>query len=609
MSRTGTDRPPPDDTSGRGSDTSGSDEPPPDPPEGPTDDAPQGSGTGALTRLSDALGWVFRRRLCFGGLLGALVAFCCSLTPSLLPRGWVLQGVVSGVTAAIGYGLGAMASSGIRKLLRREPTSRTKQMAWRLLLAASVVLVAASVVFGNRWQQDVRRLMTMEPLEASHWIGLLVLAVAVAALLLVIARVVRGGTRALIHLIGRWVPRQVAYTAGVALAAVVVIGVVQGVVLDGLVDALDAAYSVSDSGTSNGVTQPTSSLRSGGPDSLVPWDSLGVKGRDFAGDGWAESVDDLEAFSGGTVEDPIRVYVGLESADTLDDRVDLAVRELERTKAFEREVLVIVTTTGTGWVDANVSNSIEYMYGGDTAIVALQYSYLPSWVSFLVDRTKAAGAADAMIAGVTHRWNQEPVDSRPQLLVFGESLGSYGTEHSFDDLDEMTSAVDGALLEGPTFANPLRNDFTDGRDAASPAWLPVYDDGRAVRFEDEPGDFDRVPGEWSSPRVAYLQNATDPISFFSFDLLWRRPEWLDAPRGPDVSPDMTWLPVVTFWQVAGDLALAGSVPDGHGHSYGAAAADGWAAVTRPPGWTDADTDRLKVALTRDIEQIDELKDG
>lgn len=558
-------------------------------------------------RVAWGLRWVFWRHLCFGGLAGALVAFCVSLTPSLLPRGWVLQGIVSGVTAVIGYGLGSMVSSWTRKLIRREPAANVKRIAWWVLAGATVVLVPLFLFLGAQWQEETRQLMDMRLPAPYEWVALLVVALLMAGLLLVISRAVRAGTRALIRLIDRWMPRKVAYVVGVVIATFVVVGFVQGFLLDGIVSAVNSAYSISDKGTSPGITQPTSSLRSGGPGSLVPWDTLGVKGRDFAGDGWAESMDDLERFAGGPVEEPIRVYVGLKSAGSLAERVDLAVRELERTDAFDRKVLVIVTTTGTGWVDAHVSNSIEYMYGGDTAIVALQYSYLPSWISFLVDRSKASSAADAMIAGVTERWRREPESSRAKLLVFGESLGSYGTEKAFDDLADLTSTVDGALLEGPTFVNPLRNEFTDNRDPRSPAWLPVYEGGRTVRFEDRPGDFDAVPGTWARPRVAYLQNATDPISFFSLDLLWKRPDWLDEPRGPDVSPDMRWIPVVTFWQAAADLAFSTGVPDGHGHSYGVHAVDGWVAAAAPPGWTPSDTARLKKAVKRDIARIDHLK--
>ena len=47
--------------------------------------------------------------------------------------------------------------------------------------------------------------------------------------------------------------------------------------------------------------------------------------------------------------------------------------------------------TGTGWVDSDVTDSLEYMYAGDTALVSMQYSYLPSWISFMVDRSKVSG--------------------------------------------------------------------------------------------------------------------------------------------------------------------------------------------------------------------------
>jgi uncharacterized membrane protein len=558
-------------------------------------------------RITQGLRWVFWRHLPFGGLAGALVFFCASLTPSLLPRGVLLQGVVTGVTALIGYGFGSMFSSWIRKAISREPRPDTKRAAWWILVGATIILVPLFLYLGGQWQETTRKLMGMELLESYEWLAMLVIAVIVFGLFLFVSRIVRGGARGLIRLIDRWMPRLVAQIAGVVLATFIVIGFVQGFLFDGIVSALNSTYSLADGGTSAGITRPKSSLRSGGPGSLVPWDTLGVKGRDFAGEGWAPTVDDISEFTGQPATEPIRTYIGLESAETVEERVDLAVRELERTNAFTREVLVIVTTTGTGWVDANVSNGIEYMYGGDTAIVGLQYSYLPSWISFLVDRSKAAEAGRAMITGVTERWNQFPPDERAKLLVFGESLGSYGTENAFDGLDDWTASVDGALLEGPTFANPLRNEFTDGRDAGSTEWLPIYDGGRATRFATKGDDFEVPTAEWSTPHIAYLQNATDPISFFSLDLLWKKPDWLDDPRGPDVTPEMIWFPTVTFWQVAADLAFSTGVPDGHGHSYGANVADGWVAIAAPPGWTDADTERLKETLNEDIEHIDELK--
>jgi uncharacterized membrane protein len=96
--------------------------------------------------------------------------------------------------------------------------------------------------------------------------------------------------------------------------------------------------------------------------------------------------------------------------------------------------------------------------------------------------------------------------------------------------------------------------------------------------------------------VVYLQNSSDPMVWWTPRLLLERTAWLDGERGPDVPPQMRWYPVVTFWQVTIDLVFANTVPDGYGHRYGADVADGWAAVDAPPGWSPADTLRLRSAV-------------
>ena len=79
----------------------------------------------------------------------------------------------------------------------------------------------------------------------------------------------------------------------------------------------------------------------------------------------------------------------------MEERAELAVEDLERAGGFDRANLLVATTTGSGWLDAGAIDSFEYLTGGDSAIVAMQYSYLPSWISFLVDQEKAreAGAS------------------------------------------------------------------------------------------------------------------------------------------------------------------------------------------------------------------------
>jgi uncharacterized membrane protein len=95
-------------------------------------------------------------------------------------------------------------------------------------------------------------------------------------------------------------------------------------------------------------------------------------------------------------------------------------------------------------------------------------------------------------------------------------------------------------------------------------------------------------------RFVYIQHASDPMTFFSTDLLYRRPSWLEGKRGPDVSPYLSWLPIVTFLQVAFDLPMATTVPHGYGHNYAPSSyIDAWIAVTEPPDWSADDTERLK----------------
>jgi uncharacterized membrane protein len=138
--------------------------------------------------------------------------------------------------------------------------------------------------------------------------------------------------------------------------------------------------------------------------------------------------------------------------------------------------------------------------------------------------------------------------------------------------------------------------FVEDRESGSPEWLPVYDEGQTVRFADEPPDLDRPAGPWDDPRVVYLQNASDPIVWWTPRLVLNHPDWLRGERGPDVSPDMFWIPFVSFWQVTAGLVFSTGVPDGHGHHYVSDYADGWAGVVQPAGWTDDDTERLRQLL-------------
>jgi uncharacterized membrane protein len=536
-------------------------------------------------------------RYTWSGTLGAVLFGCASLTPSLLPRGWVLQGLIAGITAAIGYGVGVTVAWFVAELTESRMSSGFRHRAWQVLAVASVLLVAVMLWLGAGWQRDIHELMGLDAPSSYGWIGMVVLAVLVFALFVAIGRGVRWLARRLVRLFGRFLPRRLARPLGVVVVTALVIFLLNGVLFRGLVDAMNSAFSVKDDGTEQGAVEPTASERSGSPASLVPWEDLGLQGRNFVGKG--PTPGELEAFSGEPAQEPVRAYVGLASAADVGERAALAALELERAGGFDRSVLVVVTTTGTGWVDPAASDSLEYEFNGDSAMVAMQYSYLPSWMSFLVDQVKARDAGRALFDAVYGIWADLPPDARPALYVFGESLGTFGGEAAFSGLADIENRTDGVLWAGPPNFNALWRDIVSDREEDSPEWLPVVDGGRTVRFADEAPDLARPPGPWGEPRVVYLQNASDPIVWWSPQLIFNHPDWLRGERGPDVSPGMVWLPLVTFWQVTADMAFSTGVPDGHGHSYRADYVNGWADVAQPPGWTDADTERLRPVVGGD----------
>jgi uncharacterized membrane protein len=533
---------------------------------------------------------VVRARLGLTGCAFAIVFFCLSLTPSLLPRPPVMQGVVSGLTATMGYATGAALGALVRRL-QRHGHPRATRICWWVLGVAGPIVGLLFLALGTRWQQELRARVGLERMPAYDILRIIGVSILSFLVLLVIGRSLRAATRQIARVLGRFVPRPTAYAAGVLIVAVLAVGFVDGFAENRLLDLADRTASLTDGGTDAGVTVPTTTLRSGSPQSAASWTALGRQGRRFAGTG--PTVAELGAFAGAPATEPIRVYAGLRSAGSARARAELVLREMDRTGAWDRAVIAVLTPTGTGWVDSAVTDSLEYMYAGDTALVSMQYSYLPSWISFLTDRSKVRETSAVLIAAVRERWAAMPARTRPRLLLFGESLGSYGTESAFSGLPAMAGAADGVLLVGPPFASRIRRDLTGARTAGSPVWNPVPG-SQPVRFARDPAELRTAQPQ--PAKVVYLQNSSDPIVWWTPELLLARPAWLDDPRGPDVSPDMHWYPGVTFWQTLVDQFAANGVPAGHGHVYGSGVVDGWAAVAAPSGWTAADTIRLRAHL-------------
>lgn len=568
-------------------------------------EARQGQIVAAVTEFGEhhprtvkVWGWL---RLDLVGVVVATLFFCWSLSPSLLPRDWLFQGLIGGINAAIGYGTGCVLGWAVKRwvLAGRSwwPLPRPVTHALNVGVPVAAILAAlTSLALAARHQRQLAALMGAEGTTTSGYLRTSLLAVVVAVLLIAAWCLWRDLSR----VIARQLIRRMRLPLGLArtLAALVVVLVtfmfIDGVALRIAYAVTNSAFSAANDQTREGAEQPDSPLKSGSEESFAPWETLGFEGRNFVSRGI--DATELTAINGAPALEPIRVYVGLESADTPEARVQLVVDELERTGAFDRSVLVLVPTTGTGWVNPTAAQAMELVHNGDLAMVAWQYSYLPSWISFLADGGKAAAAGRMLVDAVHQRWLQLPEENRPELYVYGESLGTQSGEGAFDGLADIRETVDGVLWVGPPNSNELWRSLVERRDPGSTEVEPVYADGLLVRFAGEREDVTSPDTPWLEPRILYIQHASDPVVWWSPDLLFTRPDWLSEPPGNDRLPQMRWFPFVTFWQVSADLTNAAAVPDGHGHNYGTSVLDGWVAVTQPEGWTDTDTERVRIAL-------------
>ncbi|MFE3960232.1 alpha/beta-hydrolase family protein [Nocardia sp. NPDC059091] len=414
-----------------------------------------------------------------------------SLAPGLLPRTPSAQAILTALVVLIGLGLAAI----IRMALRWtrfgiEHLTRGRVPA----VIAGMVLVGAAMGYAEHWQNTLRAAMGVAGIGPGYWVRWLAWTVPLVVAVVALARGVGWAVRRL----GR--VRSIA--AGVAL---LVAG--QLVVVPTVVEWRRAAYAAANSYVDPELVQPDSPTRSGSPVSMASWPSLGAEGRRFVAGAPARTV---------------RVYVGLNSAPDLDSRVALAIRELERTGGLQRRNLVVTVPTGSGWIDSDAAKGLDARFGGDVALVGLQYSDAPSWVTFVFGRSAAEQSARALFRAVEQRIAALP--NPPKLYIYGQSLGAQGGSAVFTDAADQDRRVCGALWAGP------------------PA------------------------GRVQHGRATVLANASDPVVHWSPALLWRAPD-LTATR-PD-APVPHWLPVISFLQTTADLLGALDAPPGHGHRYGA----------------------------------------
>src|SRR6476619_1867364 len=185
------------------------------------------------------------------------VAFAClSFTPSLVPRPGAYQGVVCGIGAAIGYGLGVLGARVWRDFADR-PARPTRPRSWRAFLIAAPIIVLVCYLLGQRWQGQIRDLMNAEPESFGSKLMLPVVAALLFVGLVAAARGIRHFFWWVARLLSRWMGPRPARALGWVVAAALTVGLLSGVLVDGILAVTDRIFAVKDTGTSDDSVQPT----------------------------------------------------------------------------------------------------------------------------------------------------------------------------------------------------------------------------------------------------------------------------------------------------------------------------------------------------------------
>ena len=523
----------------------------------------------------------------FLGVIAALAMYAVSVAPSLMARSWAWHAVASGVLVSCGYVAGVVIQNvGARVIAMTGLTIRASEpveIGFRACVAALFAIWwLYAVIQSFRRARVAARLVNM-PGETfgEYLLGTAGTTVIAWCLIAIVAAMNRVG-RMLIGALGGYMPHPAAVVVGVAILAAIVFFLTSNVILRGGIGFFRHRAEQMNMRTARGIFKPFVPERSASPASPVTWESVGGQGRVFLGRG--PSRLDIAQVCGGEAMEPIRVYSGMPTGGAgIEQAAATVVAELRRTGAFDRAVILIAASTGSGWVDEWQVQPLEFLTRGNCATASLQYSYVPSALNWLTGLEPAQEASAALFRAVRAELDTMDEADRPALFVCGESLGAFASQSVFSSVEEALSQVDGALGVGTPAFTPMHAELTAARHKGSPEVAPVVYNGRRVRFVNEPSDlrtdlYGRELGPWGFPRFVYAQHASDPVVWWNRKLLWTQPDWLRERAGRDVSPFVEFTRFVTFIQVLADLPVAGTAPGGHGHTYNEELIPLWRAI-------------------------------
>jgi uncharacterized membrane protein len=312
--------------------------------------------------------------------------------------------------------------------------------------------------------------------------------------------------------------------------------------------------------------RPTSTYLSGGPDSAINWSSLSLQGRRHIAT--ALTPAQITAVMHGDAMQPVRIFVGIDSADTEEERVELALAELERTGAFERAYIVVVSPTGTGYVNYVMSESVEYQTRGNVASVTMQYSKRPSPMS--LDRVDEGHIQYRMLLNrISKRLQGMPAKKRPRILLFGESLGAWTSQdalmHSGTD-GLRALQIDRALWIGTPKGSKWKEQVL--------ANTMLNTDKELVGLFDSYEDVEKLDKSTRDVlRYVMVTHYNDPIAQFGLEMLIKQPEWVadESKRPKGMSSNTKYRSPTLFVQTLIDMKNALKPIPGefvaNGHDY------------------------------------------
>lgn len=493
------------------------------------------------------------KRLSLTGFFVACVLFIESLRPVLLPLNIKSQIIFSSIVIAIGYDLGLLLEFAIFKLgfFKIRIKNRKKYLLYSLI---SIVTIFQTQTFLASQQKYFSTFGILK--VTPSWILVILGSILFALIILFFGNLIR--------IFGKYCAKHVQKSKSRILIYCTVFILTTGLGYLLLIFSIVALQiSVDISSRSKPIEQkPTKSvLRSSGQNSLITWEGLGQKGKEFIST--ENALNDIGFSNNLPIKEmePIRIYAGIGNEVNLEKRIDLIMKEFERTKAFERSVVVMFTPSGSGWVNPVAVDSVEYITNGNSASVSLQYSDNQPIVQYIKDPKMPGRASMLLFSKIRQRLDNIPATKRPKLFIYGESLGSLGSQEIFKNtpLVDINNNIDGALWVGSPYSGPLWQKLILKHD--------LKPDNSLVHAVAHSSSLKNDSAKWGPTRIAFLYNATDPIVWSDPDLIFKYPTWLKKPRSPELSPDVRWLPLLTYGHTWFELFSAKNFASGFGHTY------------------------------------------